>query len=248
VETNGTPTGLADGIEALFRREVAALVADPRFTALERGTAGRQAYDTLVASIVRAHACSPQLVAFLYALAPPAAAHALAHNVLEELGRDEDDGVPHPAMLRRLAAAAGLGARLAELEARAAEDLREAVVAPMLYGSLRELGFAAMVEIVAFEYMLSRVARRLARALGAHRGLPAPALAWFDHHSEVDVRHAEEGLRGLAAFARYYDLPDEDALALAEATLRENVFLRRYFPGAPAAEAPGPVDAGARRS
>jgi hypothetical protein len=245
---DGSPLGLEARIEALFRREVGALVTDPRFAALEAGTAGRTDYDALVASIVRTHACSPQLVAFLYALAPPAAADALAHNVLEELGRDEDGGVPHPALLRRLADAAGLGPRLPELEARAAEDLREAIVSPMLYGSLRELGFAAMVEIVAFEYMLSRVAGRLARALAVHRGLPAPALAWFTHHSEVDVRHAEEGLRSLAAFARHYDLPDEDALALAEATLRESVFLRRYFPAPAARVAATPAGAVKRPS
>ena len=77
------------------------------------------------------------------------------------------------------------------LEAQADEDLRRIVVDPLLYGTLREVGLAALTEIVAFEYMLSRVSGRIARALAQHRGLPAPALEWFTHHSEVDIRHAE---------------------------------------------------------
>jgi pyrroloquinoline quinone (PQQ) biosynthesis protein C len=51
--------------------------------------------------------------------------------------------------------------------------------------------------------MLSRVSGRIARALAAHRGLTAPALAWFAHHSEVDVRHAAQGIADLAAYVAY---------------------------------------------
>ena len=86
------------------------------------------------------------------------------------------------------------------LEAQADEDLRRIVVDPLLYGTLREVGLAALTEIVAFEYMLSRVSGRIARALTEHRRLSAAALEWFTHHSEVDIRHAEQGLgrsRGL---------------------------------------------------
>jgi len=77
--------------------------------------------------------------------------------------------------------------------------------------------------------MLSRVAGRIARALANHRGLPAPALEWFTHHSEVDMRHAEQGLADLEAYVRYYEFVDGEALTLVEMTLRENVFARRYF-------------------
>ena len=124
---------------------------------------------------------------------------------------------------------AGLGCRLATLEAQADADLRRLIVDPLLYGSLREVGLAALTEIVAFEYMLSRVAGRIARALANHRGLPAPALEWFTHHSEVDMRHAEQGLADLEAYVRYYEFPDGEALTFVEMTLRENVFARRYF-------------------
>src|SRR5207253_7555646 len=120
-------------------------------------------YDAFVENVARAHLRSPQLLAFLYALAPPAAEADLRRNLLEELGLDEDSGRPHPALLRQLLVGAGRGCRLATLEAQADADLRRLIVDPLLYGSLREVGLAALTEIVAFEYMLSRVAGRIAR-------------------------------------------------------------------------------------
>ncbi|MBI2467990.1 MAG: iron-containing redox enzyme family protein, partial [Candidatus Rokubacteria bacterium] len=116
-----------------------------------------------------------------------------------------------------------------------AADLRRIVVDPILYGTLRELGLAALAEITAFEYMLARVAGRIARALARHRGLAPAALEWFTHHSEVDIRHAEEGLANLEAYLRYYEFPEAEALTIVEMTLRENVFVKRYF-GALAAQ------------
>ena len=134
--------------------------------------------------------------------------------------------------------AAGLGHRLVEVEAQAADDVRRIVTEPLLYGTLREVGLAALTEIVAFEFMLSRVSGRMARALATHRGLAAPALEWFTHHSEVDVRHAEQGLADLGAYAAYYEFTDDEALTIVEMTLRENVFTRRYFRDATAAGTP----------
>jgi Iron-containing redox enzyme len=216
-------------IEMIFARQVAELIGCREFQAVETGEVARANYDLLIEHVVRAHLLSPQLVAFLYALAPPAVADALRDNLLEELGRDEAGGMPHPALLRRLAESAGLADRLPTLQAAAAADIRRIVAEPLLYGTLRELGLAALGEIVAFEYMLSRVAGRIAGALGRHRGLAPAALEWFTHHSEVDVRHAEQGLDTLEAYIRYYEIPEGDALAILEMTLRENVFIKRYF-------------------
>jgi len=220
---------LRSTIETLFAQQVDSFTSSAEFQALESGMAGADQYDAFIESVTRAHLRSPQLLAFLYALAPPAAATDLEHNLLEELGLDGDNGQPHPDLLRALLAGAGLGCRRALLEAQADEDLRRVVVEPLLYGSLREVGLAALTEIVAFEYMLSRVSGRIARALAEHRGLPAGALAWFTHHSEVDIRHAEQGLNDLEAYVRYYEFVDDEALAIVEMTLRENVFARRYF-------------------
>ena len=230
---------LRSTIETLFARQVDSFTGCAEFQALESGMAGSDQYDAFIESVTRAHLRSPQLLAFLYALAPPAAAADLEHNLLEELGLDGDDGQPHPDLLCALLAGAGLGCRRAFLEAQADEDLRRVVVDPLLYGSLREVGLAALTEIVAFEYMLSRVSGRIARALAEHRGLPAGALAWFTHHSEVDIRHAEQGLNDLEAYVRYYEFANDEALAIVEMTLRENVFARRYFRDFVAAGAAG---------
>jgi hypothetical protein len=225
---NGHRT-LRSTIESLFARQVESFTGSADFQALERGSAGPGQYDAFIESVTRAHLRSPQLLAFLYALAPPAAAADIQCNLLEELGLDGDSGQPHPDLLRALLAGAGLGCRQGLLEAQADEDLRRVVVEPLLYGSLREVGLAALTEIVAFEYMLSRVSGRIARALAEHRGLPASALEWFTHHSEVDILHAEQGLTNLEAYVRYYELADDEALTIVEMTLRENVFTRRYF-------------------
>jgi len=220
---------LRSAIESLFSRHVAELTSSPQFQALESGEASREQYDRFIANVVRAHLKSPQIVAFLFALAPPRSAADLAHNMLEEMGIEDEAGVAHPALLEDLVAGAGLGSRLAELHAAAEDDLRRVVVDPLLYGSLREVGLAALCEVVAFEFMLSRLAGRIARALSAHRGLPPRCLEWFFHHSEVDLRHAEQGLDSIEAYARYYEFTEEDAVTIFEATLRENVFVRRYF-------------------
>src|SRR5262249_62433550 len=95
-------------------------------------------------------------------------------------------------------------------------------------------------EVVAFEYMLARLSGRIAAFLAAHRGLGSVALRFFVEHADVDVQHAAEGLEDLETYARYYGLADEDGLAIAEMTLRENVFLRRYFrSGTPTATSAG---------
>ena len=225
---NGT-TQLREAIEAAFTRQVESLTASTQFRALEAGRAAPEQYDAFIESLARAHLRSPQLLAFLYALAPPAAAADLRHNLLEELGLEDETGRPHPDLLKDLLAGAGLAHLLGHVEAQADDDIRRVVVDPLLYGSLREVGLAALAEIVAFEYMLARVSGRLARALATHRGLPVSALAWFTHHSEVDVGHAAQGLDGLEAYVRYYDFTEDEALAIVETALRENVFTRRYW-------------------
>jgi hypothetical protein len=208
-------------IEDLFETQVAELTSSGAFRALESGAARSADYDRFLADVVRTHLKATEYVAFLCALAPPAASESRLRNLLEELH--------HPGLLRQLAAGAGLGDRLPALEAQAADDIRRLVVEPVLYRTLGEVGLAALCEVVAFEYMLGRVAGRVAAFLALHRGLGPVTLRWWTEHADVDVQHATEGLQDLESSARYYGLADEDGLAIAELTLRENVFLRRYF-------------------
>src|ERR1700674_3080355 len=215
-------------IEKLYRCAVNEFIACPDFTAIEAGTASKSNYDRFIMNVVRTHLRSPQLLAFLFSVSPPRAYSNLLHNMLEELGVDEESSVSHPALLRELAEGAGLGVLLPEVEARAAVDVRQVVVDPLLYPSLRDVGLAAMIEIEAFEYMLSRVASRIARALVAHRGLSLETVRWFTYHSEVDIEHAEQGLGNLEAFIAYYNIEVDEALPIAEIAMRENVFIKGY--------------------
>lgn len=220
---------LRSQVESLLARHVSELTAFEAFKALETGRASREEYERFLANVVRTHLRSPQVLAFLYALAPPDAAANLAHNMLEELGIEEESGVAHPSLLRNLVQGAGLAGRLPELEVAAQESLRQVICEPILYGTLREVGLASLVEVVAFEFMLSRVASRISRALARELGLSAPTLEWFTHHSEVDIRHAEQGIDNVLRYIRYYEFSDEDALTICEMALRENVFIKRYF-------------------
>jgi hypothetical protein len=221
-------------IEGLFETQVAELSASREFQALESGSATPADYDRFLGDVVRTHLRATEFVAFLCALAPPATSESRLRNLLEELH--------HPGLLRQLAAGAGLGDRLPELEALAAADVRRLVVEPVLYRTLGEVGLAAFCEVLAFEYMLARLAGRIAAFLALHRGLGAVALRWWTEHADVDVQHAAEGLADLETYARYYGLADEDGLAIAELTLRENVFLQRYFREGTLAGAPAEIE------
>jgi len=77
--------------------------------------------------------------------------------------------------------------------------------------------------------MLARLASPIDRTHNVHRGLSPATLELFTHHSEVDIQHAEQGLNNLEAYIRYYEFSAEDALTILEMSLRENVFIKRYF-------------------
>jgi Iron-containing redox enzyme len=216
-------------VEKLYQRAIDEFTSCAEFKALESGNARKCDYDRFIVNVVRTHLRSPQLLAFLFSVAPPEAYKNLLRNMLEELGIDEEDGTSHPSLLHKLADGASLSPLMVDLEERAAEDIRQVVVDPLLYPSLREVGLAALVEIEAFEYMLSRVASRIARALITYRKLSPEAVNWFSHHSEVDIQHAEQGLGNLEDYIAYYELSADEAQTIAEITMRENMYIKRYF-------------------
>lgn len=216
-------------VESEYSRQTEDFARSELFQSLEKGTASAEDYDGFISGVCRSHLKSPHILAFLFALAPPAEADKLKHNMLEELGLD-NKGVSHPSLLVKLMEGAGFDEkRRAQIELDAAEELRSIIASPILFGTLKEIGLSVLMETVAFEWMLSRLAGRAARALRDHRQLPAHALRWFYHHSEVDLRHAEEGLDAVEAYARLYEFDDSDAETILEVTFRENVFIKRYF-------------------
>ena len=222
-------SSIREFVESRYGRDVAELVGCTEFVALETGTAERTEYDRFVARVFETHQESPHFVAFLLAVSPPGSVERLTHNLFEELGVAEEGAESHPALLDALLTGAGLADQAELLRRRARESLAARIAEPLLYPSLREQGLAALVEIVGFEHMLSRVASRIAVFLETHRSLPAASLVWFTHHSEVDIAHAAEGLDTIVEYVEHYGFVNEEARDIVEATLRENVFIKRYF-------------------
>lgn len=216
-------------VAATIRAQVGEFAGSPPFRRLESGAATRDETDRFLLAVARVHLPSPRYVAFLYALAPPASEAALESNLLEELGRERSGAPSHPELLRALLRTAGLGDRIARVEAEAADEFRRAVTRPLPFATLRDFAFGALCEVVAVETLLATVSGAIARALARQRGMSDGDLAWFLHHSEVDVAHANQGLAAIDAFAAHYGIGDEAARAVVRAVFRENVFLRRYF-------------------
>jgi pyrroloquinoline quinone (PQQ) biosynthesis protein C len=214
-------------IELLYTRQTDELTSSDQFRALEEGRLSQEGYDQFVANVIRTHRHSPQLLAFLFALAPPDARERVKRNLLEEMGIE--DKAAHPVLLVRLAEGVGLAPALGELDRLSQEMLRAAAGQRLQFGTLKEVGFAIMVEVFAFEYMLAKTADRIAEALARYRGIEATALEWFTHHGVMDKRHAEEAFATVDDYVTYYGIPTVEVLTIAEMTLRMNLFTTRYF-------------------
>lgn len=216
-------------VEDIYQRQTQEFLGCDAFGRLERGDATLADYDRFIGNVFRTHQNSPQFLAFLFSVAPPTALDRVAHNLLEELGIEEEGGQSHPALLTALIEGAGLGAHAESLREAARETMRGVVCEPFLFGSFREVGLGAMAEVFSFEHMLAHSSTRIADMLATHRGLGEDALTWFRHHSEVDIGHAEEALLTIEETAEYYEFDFEEACDVIDLTMRENVFIKRYF-------------------
>ncbi|MBD1876661.1 iron-containing redox enzyme family protein [Nodosilinea sp. FACHB-131] len=220
-------------IETQYAEQVQAFEHSPWFQRLEQGQASLQEYDVFIFNLCQTHLKSPQILAFLYAVAPPEAAPQIKHNLLEELGLDEV-AICHPDLLYQLATAAGFDRdRQTHLAQAAQAQIRQLCTDPLLFGTMQELGLSVLLEVTCFEWMLSRLAGRIGQTLAEHRGLSPASLTWFDHHSEVDIRHAEEGLDSVEQYLAYYEIEAEDLETILDITFRENIFIKRYFADLP---------------
>ena len=134
-------------IESQYAKEAEAFTAHHQFQSLESGVASKREYDDFVANVCKSHLKSPQVLAFLFALAPPSDAEHLKHNMLEELGLDEE-GVSHPGLLLKLAEAAGFDQETrSRLDTLAQEELRRMCCDPLLYGTLKEVGLGGVTRV-----------------------------------------------------------------------------------------------------
>jgi len=188
-----------------------------------------------VKNVVRTHSFSSHIVAFLYASLPTAAAEMIKENLLEEMGVGEDKQ-PHSALLLLLARGAGFSeAEIDKLLDDARQQIRVFCAQKIPFSTLQELCLSMLLETESFEFLLSRHSSQIADALLQHYGFPKESLRWFELHSEVDIRHAEEGLAVIRDYLAFHRIDDAHFQRILEATFAKNAFLKRYLPDAAAA-------------
>ncbi len=197
---------------------------------LVSGRAGLESTREFLRNVFRTHFLSSHIVALCFASLPSSAAELLRENLMEEMGRSDTEK-PHSALLLELAR--GVGFSQDEIDGLIA-DARQRVAlfcaTRVPAATLRELCLAVLLETMSFEFMLSRCSSEIAAALIDRYGFAQPALQWFALHSEVDVRHAEEGVTVIQDYLSFHQASDDLFKQIASLTLGDNLFARHYFP------------------
>jgi len=200
------------------------------YQGLVSGHAAPDAAREFVRNVFRTHYLSSHIVALCFASLPSSTAELLRANLMEEMGRSDDEQ-PHSALLLELAQ--GVGFTQNEIDSLVA-DARQRVAlfcaTRVPVATLRELCLAVLLETMSFEFMLSRCSSEIAAALTDRYGFAKPALHWFELHSEVDLRHAEEGVTVIQDYLSFHQISDALFEQIAKITLGDNLFVRHYFP------------------
>lgn len=217
-----------DKIEIWYRKLHDQFNGHEDVTQFKTGTPNRETVLRFIGNVCKSHLLSPQVLGFLFAVAPPKSRHHLQENLLEEMGNAEEKS--HPDMLIELCQHVGIdGPELANLSDDAEMVLKNKISEPLMFGTLQDVGLNVLLEVIGFEWFLARESSQLGRVIQKALTLENEPLTWFYHHSEVDIAHAEEGLDALEEYVRYYNLDDESVQTIAEITFRDNIFLKRYF-------------------
>ncbi len=200
------------------------------YQSLACGHASTEAAHEFIRNVFRTHYLSAHIVALCFAALPSNAAELLKENLLEEMGRSEKEK-PHSALLVELVR--GIGFPENEVD-QLITDARKRVAifcaTRVPVATLRELCLSVLLETMSFEFMLSRCSSEIATALTNHYSIPKAALLWFELHSEVDIRHAEEGVTVIQDYLNFHQIPDPLFDQIAHFTLGDNLFVRHYFP------------------
>lgn len=216
-------------IRALYEYATAQFIESREFQVLVSGRASADFVHQFLLNVFRTHYLSAHIVALCFAALPSNAAALLKENLLEEMGHSEDEP-PHSALLLKLAE--GIGCSPQEID-KLIDDARRRVAlfcanrVPL--ATLREICLAVLLETLSFEFMLSRCSGQIASALSEHYGIAKAALIWFELHSEVDIRHAEEGLTVIEDYLAFHQISDAMFDLIQRATLSK-VFTKHYFP------------------
>jgi len=201
--------------------------------ALQKLLSGKSTPDEVrefISNVCRTHLLSSHIVAFLYASLPTKASELVKENLLEEMGHSEG-GKAHSALLLELAKGSGFNDKdIERLIHESQQQIRLFFAQKITFPTLKDLCLSIMLETESFEFLLSRCSSQIAKALREHYKIPQPALHWFELHSEVDIRHAEEGLTIIREYVSFHQIDDARFEQILKATFAKNVFLKRYFP------------------
>jgi len=220
----------AEQISKVFTNATEEFRNSAEYRELVSGHAAPEAAREFIRNVFRTHYLSSHIVALCFASLPSDAAMLLKENLLEEMGRSEDEK-PHSALLLEMARSMEFSEEEIErLVTDARERLAVFCATRVPVATLRELCLSLLLETMSFEFMLSRCSSEIAGALTGHYAIPKPALHWFELHSEVDIRHAEEGLTVILDYSQFHRISDELFNQIAAATLSDNLFVRHYFP------------------
>jgi muconate cycloisomerase len=194
------------------------------------GGAGAATAQEFLRNIFRTHYLSAHIVALCFASLPSTAAELLKQNLLEEMGRSENEP-PHSQLLLEMAHAIGFNEdEINQLIADARHRVALVCATRVPLATLRELCLSVLLETMSFEFMLSRCSRELATALRDRYAIPPVALRWFELHSEVDIRHAEEAVTVIQDYIQFHQISDPMFGQIANITLGDKLFCRHYFP------------------
>ena len=216
-------------IRAVYQNATDEFVESNEFATLVSGQASPEFVRQFARNVFRTHYLSAHIVALCFAALPSNAASLLKENLLEEMGHSEHDP-PHSALLLKLAEGIGCSQReidqlIDDSRRRVSEFCATRVPLP----TLREICLAVLLETLSFEFMLSCCSGKIAAALAERYAIPKAALIWFELHSEVDIRHAEEGLTVIADYLAFHQISDASFELIQRAAL-DRVFTKHYFP------------------
>jgi len=216
-------------ILSAYEKATAEFIESREFQTLVAGQASPEFVREFARNVFRTHYLSAHIVALCFAALPSHAAALLKENLLEEMGRSEDEP-PHSALLLKLAEGIGCTpAQIDRLIADARRRLSEYCATRVPLPTLREICLAVLIETLSFEFMLARCSGKIADALAGHYAIPKASLSWFELHSEVDIRHAEEGLNVIADYLAFHQISDASFEIIQRAAL-DRVFTKHYFP------------------
>ena len=200
------------------------------YQSLVSGGASDEAAREFIRNVFRTHYLSSHIVALCFAALPSDAAELLKENLMEEMGRSADEK-PHAALLLELARGVGFAeSEIDQLIADARQRVANFCATRVPVATLRELCLSVLLETMSFEFMLSRRSSEIAAALADRYNFTKPALHWFELHSEVDIRHAEEGVTVVQDYLAFHHISDDLFEQIAHFTLGDKLFVRHYFP------------------